>query len=345
MRKRQYLWAVLLCSFLVLALQAQDPVFKLKVDVPVVSLEAVVKDSNGRPLTHLSLADFDIYEDGERQEIRYFEIAENPRSILLVFDVTGVIEEQKPFMLQAMDVFFKNLREQDRVAVAAMGPEFEMLMNFRKLEKGKTVSVKLPPERIGSNIYDSLSMGARRFSKDDTRRAIIAMTDGRDTFTWRETQRLGKVPDLSQDSDMKGQIADARKRGVPYYFIALDTDPRYLGKYDMEYAFFKNPDGYMRTKEYGNGERSPTIAEDYLAGVRLRMERLAEATGGRVLYPRNLSEVVFFFEQLSQELGQSYSLGYVPKSSLDDGKVHKIEVRTKAGYKVEQSRASYGGGK
>jgi len=97
----------------------------------------------------------------------------------------------------------------------------------------------------------------------------------------------------------------------------------------MEYAFLKNPDGYMRTAQYGNGRRTPTIAEDYLAGVRLRMERLAEATGGSVVYPRSLNEVVTFFERLSKELGFAYSLGYQPKAALDDGKFHKIEVRTK----------------
>ena len=35
--------------------------------LPVVALEAVVKDSNDRPLTHLSQADFEIYEDGQKQ--------------------------------------------------------------------------------------------------------------------------------------------------------------------------------------------------------------------------------------------------------------------------------------
>jgi hypothetical protein len=75
------------------------------------------------------------------------------------------------------------------------------------------------------------------------------------------------------------------------------------------------------------------------------MERLAEATGGSVVYPKSLNEVVTFFERLSRELGFAYSLGYQPKTALDDGKVHKIEVRTKQGYKVEQSRTGYGGGK
>jgi VWFA-related protein len=345
MRYTRGVWAIPLCACLVLVLQGQDPVFKLSVNVPVVSLEAVVKDSSDRPLTHLSLADFDIYEDGEKQEIRYFEPADNPRSILLIFDVTGVMDEQKSFMAKAMDAFFANVREQDRVAVGFMGPEFEMTMNFRKIEKSKPVNVKLPQQRMGSNLYESLSMAARRFGKEDTRKAIIAMTDGRETNMFNDTKRLGNVLDIKDDSDIKKRLEDARKRGVPYYFIALDTEPRFLGKYDMEYAFFKNADGYLRTSEYQNGQRSPTIAEDYLAGVRLRMERLADATGGRVLYPQNLNQVVGFFERISRELGYSYSLGYVPKSAANDGKAHKIEVRTKAGYKVEQSRTGYVGAK
>jgi len=85
MRHPRWLWAILLCSLLVLVLQAQEPVYRLSVNVPVVSLDAIVKDSNDRPLTHLSLADFDIYEDGERQEIRYFEASDTPRNILLVW--------------------------------------------------------------------------------------------------------------------------------------------------------------------------------------------------------------------------------------------------------------------
>lgn len=342
MLQQRLVWMFLVSCLLALVVQAQDPEFKLRVDVPVVSLDAIVKDSANHPVTHLSQADFEIYEDGVKQEIGYFEAAETPRSFLLVFDVTGVLETRKPAMLKAMDAFFRNVREEDRVGVGSIGPEFDMLMSFRKLQKGKPVNVKLPAEQTGSNIYESLEMAARRFGKEDKRRAVIAMTDGRDSLMFSETQRLGKVADLSNDDQFKRRYSEARKRGVPYYFIALDTDPRYLGNIDHEYAFFKNPDGYMRTSQYANGARSKTIADDYLAGVKLRMERLAEATGGRVLYPRSMEEVVQFFDKISDELGHSYSLGYSAKSA-DDGKVHKIEVRTKSGYKVEQSRTSYGG--
>jgi VWFA-related protein len=319
MRQTRWLVVFLLLT-LVLAVQAQEPVFRVRVDVPVVSIEAVVKDSNDRPLTHLTQADFDIYEDGERQEIRFFETADVPRTIFLIYDVTGVLDSQKPFMEQSMDAYFANMRPQDKVGVAAMGPELETLMSFRKLEPGKSVKVKLPPERVGSNIYESLDMGARRFGKEDTRRAMIIMTDGRDTFMFNETQRLGTPPQLVDDRDFKPRLEAARKRGVPYYFIALNTDPRFMPQIDFEYAFFKNADGYMRSPQYAAGKRSPTIADDYLAAVKLRMERLAEVTGGRVLYPRSLPEVVSFFERISKELGYSYSMGYSPKASLDDAR-------------------------
>ena len=341
---RRYCWlcVALLCS-IAIVMQAQNDVFRVKVDVPIVTLEAVVKDSSNRPLIHLSQADFEIYEDGQPQEIRYFEAGEAARSILLVFDVTGVMENSATFMQRAVSAVFANTRDQDKVAVGAMGPEFEMLMSFRKIDKSKLPSVKLPPTRIGSNLYESLGMAARRFAKEDTRRAIVALTDGRDTHMFSETQRLGYPATIENDADFKNRLEDARKRAVPYYFIAIDTDPRYIGNYDYEYAFFKNPDGYMRTAQFANSKRSPTIAVDYLEAVKLRMERLAEATGGRVTYIKSIPEVVDAFDRLSRELGYSYSMGYAPKASLDDGKAHKIEIRTRAGYKVEQSRTTYGG--
>jgi len=335
MRRFGWLCATLLCSLSVV-IQAQDPVFKVRVDVPIVALEAVVKDSNNHPLIHLSQADFEIYEDGQPQEIRYFEAGEAPRTLLLVFDVTGVMDNSATFMQRAMGAVFANVREQDKVGVGVMGPEFEMLMGFRKIEKNKLPNVRLPLTRMGSNLFESLDMAARRFGKEDTRKAIIAMTDGRETRMFTETQKLLAPPDITKDSDFKGHLASAQKREVPYYFIAMDTDPHYLGPTDMEYRTLRDHTPIPKAK-------ASTLADDYLAAVKLRMERLAEVTGGRVTYIKSLPEVVDAFDRVSRELGYSYSMGYYPKASLDDGKVHKIEIRTRAGYKVEQSRATYGG--
>jgi len=335
MRRYCWLFATLLCSFVV-AIQAQDPVFQLKVNVPIVMLEAVVRDSSNHPIVHLSQADFEIYEDGQPQEIRYFEAGEAPRNLLLVFDVTGVMDNSATFMKRAMAAVFANTREKDRIAVGVMGPAFEMLMGFRTIDKSKPPNVGLPGTRMGSNLYESLDMAARRFGKEDKRRAIIAMTDGRETRMYQETQKLLGPMDIAKDDEFKSRLAAAQKREVPYYFVAMDTDPRYLGSTDMEYLTLRNRTATPK------GKTSKELADEYLAAVKLRMERLAEVTGGRVTYVKSLPEVVDAFDHITRELGYSYSMGYYPKASLDDGKVHKIEIRTKS-YRVEQSRTTYGG--
>jgi VWFA-related protein len=99
----------------------------------------------------------------------------------------------------------------------------------------------------------------------------------------------------------------------------------------------------MRSTQYANGRRNPKIADEFLAGVRLRMEKLAEATGGAVVYPKSLQEVIGLYARIAVELGYSYSLGYAPKSPMDDGKFRKLEVHVKdKSLKVTQSRTGYG---
>jgi hypothetical protein len=192
MRRSQLLLAFPLVLLVTLVICAQDePIFRMRVDVPVVSLETVVRDPEGRPQIFLRKSDFEIYEDGQLQPILYFGAAETPRSILLAFDVTGVMESQGPFMVQAMNLFLANLREQDRIAVGVVGPEFEMFMNFRKYEKGSPVSIKLPKQRMGSNIFESLFMAARRFNKEEGRKAMIIMTDMCPALTRTKISRNG----------------------------------------------------------------------------------------------------------------------------------------------------------
>src|SRR5262249_48919454 len=215
--------AAFIAATCVLMLGAQDDTLKLKVDVPVVSLDVIVQDANNHPLTTLHQPDFQIFEDGVPQEITYFASAETPRSTLLLFDVTGVMESQGPFMVKAMNVFLANVRQRDRVAVAAFGPDFEMLMNFRAVQGGKPMNVKLPPTRINSNVYDALSEAGRRIKDEKGRKAVIAMTDGRDTYMFNEVKRLGYVPTIQQDTDFQGRLKGLRKRGVPIYIAALDT--------------------------------------------------------------------------------------------------------------------------
>jgi hypothetical protein len=76
--------------------------------------------------------------------------------------------------------------------------------------------------------------------------------------------------------------------------------------------------------------------------VRSRMQQLAERSGGRMLYPRRMEDIVPLYEGIGRELGTSYSLGYTPADERTDGSLRRIEIRTTdPALRLTQSRTAY----
>ena len=57
------------------------------------------------------------------------------------------------------------------------------------------------------------------------------------------------------------------------------------------------------------------------------LTELAEATGGKAYFPRNVKECEQACITIAQELRQQYALGYYPSLQLQDGSWHNVEVR------------------
>jgi VWFA-related protein len=317
---------------------AQDEPFRISVDAAVVSVQVRVEDQHGRAIVGLTERDFQVFEDDELQPVRYFVSAESSRSMLLLFDTSPRTQPQRQFMLQALNAFLVRLRSQDQTAVAAFGEQFSMLMDWRglpvpsrvldrRIESGQLVRV-LNPDAT-PNLYAALEMAASQFANQRGPRGLIVMTDGRDAALFEDSRKRGSVSDLATDATFQQVAAYLARAGVPLFFIAIGSD-RNIGLFgsDYETAVLRNI--------------STALAGSYLAGVRLRMERLAELTGGRVLYPLNVNDIILSFETISRELGLSYSIGYAPLNPAADGKIRRIEVRVgKQGARVTQSRNSY----
>jgi VWFA-related protein len=94
-----------------------------------------------------------------------------------------------------------------------------------------------------------------------------------------------------------------RRSRVPFHFVGLDADPE-------------------------------------LGGAQIK--RLAEDTGGQAYFPKTIEEVVPLYDQISRDLGISYTLVYSSDQHVRDGNYRKIQVVV-AGkqYRVSQSRAGY----
>jgi VWFA-related protein len=134
---------------------------------------------------------------------------------------------------------------------------------------------------------------------------VIVLTDGQDTPYLMESE-----------GDLRKLRRTAREQRVPIYIIGLENDA-------ARYAILPQ-------------------TRRYLTASRSHMEELAEITGGRLLFPRTLNEVLPLYGQIGRELGTSYSFGYISSQPELDGEFRRIEVKTRdSALRLTQSRSGY----
>ena len=305
----------------------------MRVDVGLVSLDVTVMDAQSQPMTSLLQRDFTVYEDGVEQDISSFNSFDTPYNILLLFDRSGSTEDQWRTMQRAASAFVRNLRNQDRVALAAFEDGLMMLSGWSASHSQVDRALEALLKRGqggGTNLYWSLERATQREFRDtEGRRAVVVLTDGRDNMLVAQTLATSLPKSAQNDPGFQHTLAVLREARIPVYFVALNTD--------------RNP-ADLGNEYYGLQYRFPTsgAAQAFLTETRKRMEMLADVSGGRVFFPKRVQEIVPVYEQISRDMSKSYSIGYISTHGSERGRLHNIEVRVRRnGSKVRQSRESY----
>jgi VWFA-related protein len=140
------------------------------------------------------------------------------------------------------------------------------------------------------------------------RRAVVVLTDGQDN------QLFNPRRGARDDAAFQRTLTSVQAARTPVYFVALDTD--------------KNP---------GSGTFA---SQTMLKEARTRMELLAGVSGGAVFFPKGMRDIVGIYDQVSQDLGSSYTIAYTSSKPSVPGQTHRIEVRVH-GASVKQSRDAY----
>ena len=308
-----------------LAVSAQEP-FTVKVDVSLVTLDVVVSDAVGRPVTTLTRDDFEIHEDGRLQHIQSFASVDSPYRVMMLFDCSGSTRPSWPFLVEAMSRFTLRLRQQDSIAVAQFGGGFKMLLGWTS-RAGGPIDVRIQTTDSSCNdtdFYGAINRVLTELKAVAGRKGAVILTDGVHTATPFQRSRtddrgFGRKVDAEDDTGFQRILRSVRSADVAFYFVAVDTD--------------LNP-------ERGSGFDPTNIYN--MQQVRSRMEQLADASGGRMAYPKTPQDVIPLYEQIGRDLGTSYGLGYASSNPKKDGTYRTIEVRVRDNsLHVRQSRAGY----
>jgi VWFA-related protein len=304
--------------------ESQQPAETLKVNVNVVQLFFNVKDKHGALIPNLTKNDFEVYEDGKPQTIKYFQAESNlPLTLGIMIDSSGSQRNVLDMEKEVGGAFLKQiLTDKDEAYVISFDVTVDLLqdytrdvhrlqaaLNKAKINTGFTSGTPLPgaggePIPInnpaGTVLFDAVYLSAHdMLAKEIGRKAMILLTDGQD-----EGSKL-KIKDAIEAA----QKADA------IVYVLLCADRGFYFSASMPY--------------YGESD----------------MQKLTQQTGGRVISVGNkFDKLREAFDQIASELRSQYNIGYTPTNTKLDGAYRKLEIKNKQNYKI-QARAGYYAGR
>jgi Ca-activated chloride channel family protein len=300
--------AWLLCA--VGAAQSQQPVFRGSGDA--VRLFATVTDGDGRLVTTLTQADFEVRDEGKPQPITLFDNTPTPIRLIVMLDVSGSMEGNLPLLRAAAEQLFVRLLDEDRARVGSFGHEITISPTFTR--DPATLRAALPsmiapdaPTPLWRALDDAISALK---SDSEERRVILVLSDGKDSGP------IGFRPRYVSQVEV---IERARAEDVMVYAIGM-----------------RSRSTQSRPPGIGPGGLQAAMLADLPdAGL----ARVAEETGGGYIELRAGQDLAAAFAGVADELHTQYLVGFVPPKR--DGKVHDVELKVaKRGLKP-RARKSY----
>jgi len=229
----------------------QTPAFRAGIDI--VSLNVTVTDGASHYVTDLEEPDFQIFEDGVRQEITFFSRRQQPIALSLLLDSSASMEDKLPTLQTAAGNFVRRLQPNDIAQVI----DFDSRVQVPQAFTGNQTDLITAIDRIGAggstSLHNAIYIALKELRKvravteqDIRRQALVVFSDGEDTSS---LVSFDEVLDLAKRSE------------TSIYAIALRGP-------DVQTKGFREAEFVMKTLALETGGRSFFPAKiDDLSGV------------------------------------------------------------------------------
>jgi len=158
-------------------------VISLHSDLVLVTVS--VLGPRGEWLTGLGPEDFEILEDGVPQQIAFFSgEAALPLRLIVLLDTSLSVKNRLEFEKQAVVRFFRSvMRPRDLAALISVSTEPVLRQSFTGEIAQLVNAVRGLKAEGATALYDALVMAADYLAPIEGRRAIVLLSDGRDTVS------------------------------------------------------------------------------------------------------------------------------------------------------------------
>src|SRR5262245_1905728 len=163
-----------------------QPSFRSAVDV--VSMSVTVTDPSNHYVTDLGEKDFEVYEDGVKQDLVLFNHSNLPVALVLLIDTSSSMEDRMALAQEAAIGFIRKIRPSDMAEVISFDSRFETLQKFTNSIPDLEGAIRKTVAGGSTSLYNAIYVSLKdlkkvptRVEEDVRRQAIIVLTDGEDT--------------------------------------------------------------------------------------------------------------------------------------------------------------------
>jgi Ca-activated chloride channel homolog len=279
----------------------QQPSFRAGVEL--VSLNVIVTEGGGKYVTDLSQEDFNVFEDGVKQEVTFFNKSNLPIALALLLDTSASMDVKLATAQAAAIGFAKRLRPQDLAEVVDFDSRVVVMQTFTNNAAEIEAAIHKTVAGGSTSLYNAIYIALKDLKKavaknvDEIRRqAIIVLSDGEDTSSLLPFE---EVLDLSKRSE------------TAIFAIGLRSPEN----------------GSLQSKGFREAE--------------FVLRQLSQETGGRAFFPNQISELTGVYGQISDELSSQYTVGYTPRNPKRDGSWRRVVVRVNRPNTTARTKQGY----
>ncbi|MDX6500641.1 MAG: Ca-activated chloride channel [Blastocatellia bacterium] len=269
----------------------------IRVDTSLVNLNVSVFNNKLKSFVGmLAKDDFKILENGHEESIAYFATTEVPFDLVLLIDLSGSTADKRDLIRKSTQRFVEAARPADRLAIITFADTTEVVCPLTADRARLIESAKRIGGTGGTRLWDALKftldhvVGPRTLGR---RRAIVLMTDGVDNALG-----AGGAGSEISFADLIEAVRKSDELIIPIY---LDTE--------RGHAYLNS---YMK-RIYENARRTLAL--------------LAQESGAPYYTARKIGDLNGVYDQVMNDLGKVYSLGYKPTNEKRDGSWRPVMVQ------------------
>jgi VWFA-related protein len=289
-----------------------DPGDVIKTETNLVNLNVSVFNNKLKMFVgSLTKDDFRVLENNEPQTVTYFASTDVPFDLVLLVDLSGSTADKRDLIKKSTLRFIEAARPTDRLAIVTFSDAATFVSPLTLDRTKLAASVANMQGLGGSHVWDAVKFALDLIGPKslERRRAVVLMSDGVDGSFARTGS--GTYGSNTTFADLIEQVRQTDTLIVPIY---LDTEENYGNSFLKE--------------EYENARRALNL--------------LADESGGSYYRARKLADLNGVYEQVINDLGKVYSLGYKPTNATHDSTWRWVNVsivnrtdlvaRTRPGY-------------